>query len=918
MCYARILPLLLIFLFAPSALLATDLVAEKALLTQGPVMVGDTVRYVITVRNDKIPFAIDTSVNLFERWTSGLEWVDLQGEIGPEGCISDPRGGGFDCTFDIAAQEVKSAVVTFIATEVGVQGNAFSVVQTSGQEIDPTDNESPLVTIRVTALEITKRGYTVEGTENHIPGTYFYVITVTNTGDEAVDNLTVEDTLPLDQLDPKGTTVNVNLENSIAIDYDCFVDTSSDIAGFFQCDPFSLSANSKRDIVVKMRSTKPRELNQTICNTAILKQGADNIGSATFCAPVVKRYVPREDAIQTVIAAAVILDAFLDAATIHTSEEPVPAGSEACDANGESCMVVDEPVWVSFIDPDPYALFAHETYWATVPAGTDQEDTPPATTYPSGDLPPIINIADGDGTTTTTTSAASLPVVINPAPAAIVLPEVETDNSTPPPMARVCALLVTGYPNPLKQTEALSFQATASVMQQYLTAQPRGPRLPAANVERLNNPTAQEVEERLNQLQGLCDVLYFYYYGHGKTGGIFLKSDNDPTKYKQLGYAELAQYIYSVGAVENTVVLDNCFAGAAIPIFKADPNYKSSSLTLLTGASADKEGYQVWKTSVPGVLVSFYTGGLTFAANTDLADTDKDMKVSLKEAHTLLRRANLKGHRVKVNPGTPQERIEERGINDAQDPQLLENEVQPNDGQSIFIFEGSDVTVTVGSGKQTGTSAIDAIRVEEVIPRGGIEPNDPDLIELADGRHRTVEVIESGDLGFVIDIAFKMNAVLDSLTTTEIPGLAFRTDDTGSWTPQTATAWNPADSTVTVTGITQNGDWAYALTSGASAVSVEETHPPHTFTLHGNYPNPFYPTTTIRFDLPEPARVHLEVFDLLGRSVLHLAPGRIAAGTGLPLYVDASALTSGIYLYRLRADAPTRSWTTTGRFVLLK
>ncbi len=76
---------------------------------------------------------------------------------------------------------------------------------------------------------------------------------------------------------------------------------------------------------------------------------------------------------------------------------------------------------------------------------------------------------------------------------------------------------------------------------------------------------------------------------------------------------------------------------------------------------------------------------------------------------------------------------------------------------------------------------------------------------------------------------------------------------------------------------------------------------PKSFRLSQNYPNPFNPVTTIQFEMQAPAGVVLEIFNIAGQRVHVYAPGRLQSGVHSYTF-DASGLSSGIYLYRLRAD----------------
>ncbi|NUQ43175.1 MAG: choice-of-anchor D domain-containing protein, partial [Calditrichaceae bacterium] len=88
---------------------------------------------------------------------------------------------------------------------------------------------------------------------------------------------------------------------------------------------------------------------------------------------------------------------------------------------------------------------------------------------------------------------------------------------------------------------------------------------------------------------------------------------------------------------------------------------------------------------------------------------------------------------------------------------------------------------------------------------------------------------------------------------------------------------------------------------------------PTEFELYVNYPNPFNPATTIRYDLPVAGEVSLSVYNILGQKVAELVHGQREAGRHAVLF-DASQLASGMYIYALKAG----SFSKVQKMMLLK
>ena len=90
--------------------------------------------------------------------------------------------------------------------------------------------------------------------------------------------------------------------------------------------------------------------------------------------------------------------------------------------------------------------------------------------------------------------------------------------------------------------------------------------------------------------------------------------------------------------------------------------------------------------------------------------------------------------------------------------------------------------------------------------------------------------------------------------------------------------------------------------------------------MNCKYPNPFNPTTTIKFGLPEESDVTLTVYDIIGREVETILHQHRQAGY-YSVNFDANVLAGGLYFYRIVASMRTNQshpFVETKKFLLVK
>ncbi len=111
------------------------------------------------------------------------------------------------------------------------------------------------------------------------------------------------------------------------------------------------------------------------------------------------------------------------------------------------------------------------------------------------------------------------------------------------------------------------------------------------------------------------------------------------------------------------------------------------------------------------------------------------------------------------------------------------------------------------------------------------------------------------------------------------------------------------------------GPWSVVWNFTTSAIGIIQLSSviPKDFKLYDNFPNPFNPSTKIRFDLSRSSRVKIEVYDLIGRRITSLVDLSLNAGSYETIW-NAPNLPSGVYIYRIE----TQYYVKAKKMVLIK
>lgn len=113
---------------------------------------------------------------------------------------------------------------------------------------------------------------------------------------------------------------------------------------------------------------------------------------------------------------------------------------------------------------------------------------------------------------------------------------------------------------------------------------------------------------------------------------------------------------------------------------------------------------------------------------------------------------------------------------------------------------------------------------------------------------------------------------------------------------------------------TDNGDVYLAAKDNPSSLSKSSRIAPNGFTLFPCYPNPFNPSTTIRYRIPAAQNIKLVVYNISGKEIDTIYKGRQTAGMHTLVW-RANGQPSGIYFYRLESASGFRQ---TQKMILLR
>ncbi|MEE4312277.1 MAG: C13 family peptidase, partial [candidate division KSB1 bacterium] len=199
----------------------------------------------------------------------------------------------------------------------------------------------------------------------------------------------------------------------------------------------------------------------------------------------------------------------------------------------------------------------------------------------------------------------------------------------------ICAILVSGEGK--DATEQAAFDYDLELVANNLTMESLGPRLPPSSVVQMKNPTADQVEAKLDSMQKKYKKVYFYYSGHGSRG--YANLNGGP-----LFYATLANRLFGIRASDLVLLLDTCHSGSAIDAFKEfSISLERTNVTLITACAADTVSYtdRIFITATGDTIrAGLYTWNFVLCYGDPEAESDGIPGISEKETFEWVKKNN--------------------------------------------------------------------------------------------------------------------------------------------------------------------------------------------------------------------------------------------------------------------------------------
>lgn len=368
----------------------------------------------------------------------------------------------------------------------------------------------------------------------------------------------------------------------------------------------------------------------------------------------------------------------------------------------------------------------------------------------------------------------------------------------------------------------------------------------------------------------------------------------------------------------NNLATDNLFNAFLVDLHNLNAStvyrYITAAVDGTDGATSLGSGNDIFVDPVNSTFTRTTNPSLASAYGTFLTDNLGNYRgwfmIEPKNNYRFTAGNNVK-YRIILNDGTPTGSTPQTYLTTTQQVKVLNWTATSNGGSFVNVSSGILTPknfLLAYNGDTLGTGG----RPEfiNVIENDGLSLGSateilPDYISLVDGNN--------GHAGILIpDFLLSGITVLEERTLSGgfMMNSTFSAGDIRSIATSPSGIWPPGISTINMT----NGKNAVSIQPIFSIVSVVNLSSEASgYMLSDNYPNPFNPSTKIKFSVPSSNLVKMTVYNVLGKEIYTLINERYSAGT-YSVEFNASNLASGVYFYKLEAG----DYTATKKMVLIK